>query len=147
MSDGKEMVRQRFKELDNGNFDVLDELFSPDYELHPGGGAPPVDLEGTKRLYRALYDAIPDLKHEIDDQLEDGDKVVTRWTATGKQRQGLLGASARDGEVTFSGINIYTIDGGKFVRSDVSWDLLPVALPERESLFDGARGTGKNSGP
>src|SRR5436305_11286424 len=91
-----EMVRKRFEELDRGNFEVLDELFSPDYQLHPGGGAKPLDLDETKKLYRYLYDLFPGLRHTLDEQFAAGDKVVTRWTAQG-------------GDVTFSGINIYTI--------------------------------------
>jgi steroid delta-isomerase-like uncharacterized protein len=138
--DKLEMVRRRFAELDRGNFDVLDELFSPSYRLHPGGSAKPLSLDETKELYRCLYRAFPDLKHEIEEQLVDGDKVVTRWSATGTQSEEFLGVSASDEAVTLSGINIYTIEDGKFVRSDVSWDLSMALQPESTSLFDAARG-------
>jgi ketosteroid isomerase-like protein len=126
------LVRRRFEELDRGNFDVLDELFSPSYKLHPGGGAKPLSLDETKALYRYLYRAFPGLKHEISEQLVDGNKVVTVWSATGK--------GGEDERVTFGGINVYTIDDGKFVRSDVSWDLTAAMQPGGESVFEAARG-------
>jgi steroid delta-isomerase-like uncharacterized protein len=138
-NDNLEMVRRRFAELDRGNFDVLDELFSPSYKLHPGGRSKPLSLDETKALYRYLYRAFPDLEHEIENQLEDGDKVVTRWRATGTQREEFLGVAASGESVTFSGINIYTIDDGKFVRSDVSWDLSQALQSEGKSLFGAAR--------
>jgi predicted ester cyclase len=140
-----DLVRRRFEELDRGNFKVLDELFSPEYELRPGGESKALSLEETKDLYRRLYDAFPDLEHTLDDQLAGGDKVVTRWTATGTHERDFLGVKATGARVTFSGINIYTIEDGKFAGSDVSWDLLPIVrrlgvAPERASLSDVARG-------
>ena len=138
-----DLVRRRFEELDRGNFDVLDELFSPEYELHPGGDTKALSLDETKALYRALYDAFPDLEHTLDDQVADGDKVVTRWTARGTHERDFAGVEATREKVTFSGINIYKVDDGKFVRSDVSWDLLPIALrldvaPKQLSLREAA---------
>jgi steroid delta-isomerase-like uncharacterized protein len=136
--DNIDLVRRRFEALDDGNFEVLDELFSPEYELHPGCNAKGLSLDETKDLYRRLYEAFPDLKHSLDEQFEAGDKVVTVWTATGTHKAEFLGAEASGDEVTFSGINVYTVADGKFVRSDVSWDLVPVL--GRGSLFDAVRG-------
>ncbi len=146
LSDDKaDLVRRRFEALDRGNFDVLDELFSPEYELHPGATSEALSLDQTKALYRSLYDAFPDLEHTIERQLVDGDRVVTLWIASGTHRNSFLGAEATGSRVTFSGINVYTVADGKFIRSDVSWDLLPVLRqldisPRRDSLFDLARG-------
>ena len=142
-----DMVRRRFEELDRGNFDILDELFSPSYELRPDGTSKALSLDQTKDLYRRLYHAFPDLKHNLETQLADGNKVVTRWTATGTHQNDFLGVEGTGARVTFSGINIYETDDGKFVGSDVSWDLLPVLqqlnmAPERASLFDSVRGGG-----
>jgi predicted ester cyclase len=146
-NDNLELVRRRFEELDRGNFDILDELFSREYQLHPGDGSTALSLEETKGLYRRLYEAFPDLAHTLEDQLADGDKVVTRWTATGTHKRDFLGVEATGESVTFSGINVYTVADGEFVQSDVSWDLLPVlrrleVVPRWASLFDAARGGG-----
>jgi ketosteroid isomerase-like protein len=146
-NDNIQLVRRRFEELDRGNFDVLDELFSPEYELYPGDGSKALSLEQTKDLYRRLYGGFPDLKHTIEDQLADGDKVVTLWSAAGTHEREFLGVDPTGAKVEFSGINVYTIEDGKFVRSDVRWYLLPM-LQELElakrgaSPFDAARGGG-----
>lgn len=143
--DNIQLVRRRFEELDRGNFDVLDELFSPEYELYPGDGSKALNVEQTKDLYRRLYGGFPDLKHTIEDQLADGDKVVTLWSAAGTHEREFLGVKATGAKVEFSGLNVYTIEDGKFVRSDVRWYLLPMlqalelAKPGA-SPFDAARG-------
>ncbi|MDX6628076.1 MAG: hypothetical protein QOH00_322 [Gaiellales bacterium] len=146
-----DMVRRRFEELDRGNFEILDELFAPEYRLRPGGASEALNLAETKNLYSLLYAMLPDLKHSLDEQLEDGDKVVTRWTATGTHRGEVLGVEPTGKSVSFSGINIYTIADGRFVGSDVSWDLLPVMTvlalaPEQPSLFHAARAGGEEAG-
>src|SRR5690242_10310922 len=99
--DHKALVARRFQEFDNGNFRMLDELFSPDYRLNLPGSDEPLDLEQTKQLYAALYGALPDLRHTIEDQIAEGDKVVTRWTARGTHRGDLLGRPGSGDEIAF----------------------------------------------
>jgi steroid delta-isomerase-like uncharacterized protein len=125
--DHKALVAKRFEELDNGNFGVLDEMFSPEYRLNLPGSKTPLDLEQTKQLYADLYGALRDLTHTIEDQIAEGDKVVTRWTARGTQSGDLLGHPATGNEIAFSGINIYRVADGKLAESHVNWDLLGIA--------------------
>jgi len=125
--DNKALVAKRFEELDRGNLGVLDELFTSDYLLHFPGAEAPLDLGQTKQFYSALYSALPDLTHTIEEQLAEGDKVVTRWTAHGTHRGELLGRASTGNEIVFSGINIYRIAGGKLAESHVNWDVIGVA--------------------
>ena len=39
--------------------------------------------EGIKQFYGALRAAFPDIHFTVEDQIADGDRVVTRWTASG----------------------------------------------------------------
>jgi predicted ester cyclase len=138
--DNKTLVVKRFRELDRGNLDVLDELFTPDYLLHFPGSEGPLDLEQTKRFYSTLYAALPDLTHTIEEQVAEGDKVVTRWTARGTHRGELLGRASTGVEVVFTGINIYRIEEGKLAESHVNWDVIGIAhqlgLTDRRQLID-----------
>ncbi|MEU4065589.1 ester cyclase [Streptomyces wedmorensis] len=118
----KAIVRRRFAELDAGNSGILDELFSPDYKLN-FPGRKPFSLEETRQLYQRMYAAFTDLRHEIHDQIAEGDKVVTRWTATGRHTGEFLGIEPTDRMVSFDGINIYTFEDEKLVESHVVWDL------------------------
>src|SRR5918993_4612772 len=122
----EQMVRRRFAELDKGNFAVLDEMFAPSYRLIFPTAATPLSLDATKRFYRALYAAFPDLTHTISEQISSRDKVVTRWFAQGTHRGTWLGVAGTGKAVSLAGINIYTIRNGKLAESHVQWDLLGV---------------------
>ena len=134
----KALVVKRFEELDRGNLGVFDEMFAPGYVLR-FPGAEPLDLEQTKQFYASLYAALPDLRHSIEEQVAEGDRVVTRWTARGTHRGDLLGRGGSETEIVFSGINIYRIENGKLAESHVNWDVIGVAhqlgLIDRRSLF------------
>lgn len=125
--ENKALVAKRFEELDNGNLGVLDELFTPDYVLHFPGVDAPLDLDQTKLFYSRLYSALPDLRHTIEEQVAEGDKVVTRWTARGTHQGELLGTGSTGMEIVFSGINIYTVADGKLAESYVNWDVIGIA--------------------
>ena len=138
--ENKALVANRFEELDKHNFRVLDEMFAPEYTLHLPGAKAPLDLEQTKQLYTDLYSALPDLTHAIEEQIAEGDKVVTRWTARGTHRGRLLGRAGSGTEITFGGINIYRIADGKLAESHVNWDVLGIAhrlgVAERRGLVE-----------
>jgi predicted ester cyclase len=122
----KDMVRRRFAELDKGNFGILDELFAPSYKLNLPGFGKPMSLAATRRFYQLLYGAFAGLRHNIIEQVSADNQVVTRWTARGTHKGVWMGVKPTGRRVSFSGINIYTIDGGKFVSSYVNWDLLGI---------------------
>ena len=122
----KALVRRRFEALDQGNFGILDEIFQPSYQLNVPGIPGPLSLDATKRLYQMMYQGFPDLKHKIIEQVAADDKVVTRWVATGTQTGSFMGVAPSGKRVEFAGINIYTIEHGKFAQSQVNWDLLSV---------------------
>jgi predicted ester cyclase len=88
-----ELVRRVLTELDSGNRDIVDELYSPNFQLH-FPGSPPLDLEGLKQLVNTFYGAFPDLKHTIDDMVAVDDKVVLR-VRTMRHTRGSSRASPR----------------------------------------------------
>ncbi len=123
--DNKALVRRRFELFDRGNLGVFDELFASDYVFHVPGVEKPLSRAEMQQFYKALYLAIPDLRHTLVEQIAEGDKVVTRWTATGTHRGGPLFGVANSGrQITLRGINIYRIVGGLLAESHVSWDML-----------------------
>jgi predicted ester cyclase len=124
--EAKAIVRRRFDELDQGNLGIIDELFSPDYKLN-FPGREPLDLQKTKQFYEEMYQAFSDLRHEIAEQIAEGNKVVTRWTATGTHVGEFLGVQPTNEPVSFQGINIYTFEGNKLIDSHVAWDLGPLS--------------------
>src|SRR2546428_6934010 len=55
--------------------------------------------EGLKQAFKIFWEATPG-RHEIEDQIAEGDRVVTRLTAYGRHVKDLPGIAARGQELT-----------------------------------------------
>ena len=77
------LVRRAVEEVWNrGNFAIVDELVASDLVIHsPTPGDEIHGPAGVKQFYATLRAAFPDIHFTIEDQIAEGDRVVTRWTA------------------------------------------------------------------
>jgi predicted ester cyclase len=57
--------------------------------------------------------AFPDLVVTVHDQIAEGDRVVTRWTAEGTHSGDFLGHAATGKRVEIKAIHIHQVVGGK----------------------------------
>ena len=113
----KALVRRFYEEIDKGNIDILDELVAEDYLDHspppfPGLG---VGREGLKQAFKLFQHATPGY-HRIEDQIAEGDKVVTRLTSIGKHEGDLPGAPRTGNDMTMTSITIHRIADGKLAE-------------------------------
>jgi steroid delta-isomerase-like uncharacterized protein len=137
--DNKARSRRFFEEVWNrGNMGVLDELIAPELVDHdPAAPGLPAGREGFRQWVTMVRDAFPDVHFTIDDQIAEGDRVVTRWTARGTQRGPFLGIPASGKQVTVTGIALARYANGQNTENWVSWDRLGMlqqlgALPLQE---------------
>jgi steroid delta-isomerase-like uncharacterized protein len=72
-------------------------------------------------MYRAAFS---DLQMTVEDQIAEGDMVVTRWTAVGTNDGDLPGMPASGRSSTVTGIGIDRIEDGKIVEAWGNWDTL-----------------------
>jgi steroid delta-isomerase-like uncharacterized protein len=103
--------------FNGGNVDLADELYAPDYVLHDP--SLPEDLhgpEGIKRYAAMTLGAFPDIRVAVEDQVAEGDKVVSRWTATGTHTGDLMGIPPTGRRVEISGVTINRFSGGKIAE-------------------------------
>jgi predicted ester cyclase len=109
----KAIAYRSIDELWNGrNVEVIDELFAEDYQA-PDYKGRRAWKEGASALLAA---ALPDFHITIDDQIAEGDKVVTRWTSSFTHSVPFLGAAPTGKHIAFTGISIYRLEGGKIVE-------------------------------
>src|SRR6201986_4775386 len=90
IEENKALVRRFYAEIDKGNLDAMDELVAEDYLDHnppPFPGLKP-GREGLKQAFKIFWEATPG-HHEIEDQIAEGDKVVTRMTGYGVHERDL----------------------------------------------------------
>jgi ketosteroid isomerase-like protein len=88
----KELVRRFYEEIDKGNLAAMDELVAENYLDHsppPFPGIRP-GREGLKQSFKLFWEATPGY-HKIEDQIAEGDKVVTRLVAYGTHERDLPG--------------------------------------------------------
>ena len=112
----KAQVRRVIEEVYNrGDLDAVDDLASRDLVIH----APSEEIrgrEGAKRYVAALRTGFPDLHLTIEDQIAEGDMVVTRWTARGTHTGEFQGIPATGRQVRVAGTDIDHIIGGRTVE-------------------------------
>lgn len=113
----KALVRKFYEEIDSGNIDALDALVADDYIDHnpppfPGLGS---GLDGLKQSFRIFQRATPGY-HKIEDQIAEGDRVVTRLTSYGKHDGDLPGAPRTGNDLKMTSITIHRIANGKLAE-------------------------------
>jgi predicted ester cyclase len=115
--DNKKLVRRFYAEIDAGNIDAMDELVAEDYlDHHPPFPGLPAGREGLKQAFRIFSAATPGT-HEIEDQVAEGDRVVTRLTATGRHEGELPGPLPPTGaQLRETAVAIHRIHNGKIVE-------------------------------
>jgi steroid delta-isomerase-like uncharacterized protein len=111
----KALVRRFYEEVwQNGNYEVADEVFAPDYirhDLRATQAAP--GPEGQKQIARAFRDAFPDLRFEVEIVVAEGDYVAARWIASGTHTHPWASVEPTGRPVTFSGVNIFRFENGR----------------------------------
>lgn len=127
MSERNKLVSRTLVEevWNRGNFALADGLVSPDFRGH--SSSPETDtrgVEGYRGYHRTLRAAFPDLRYTIEDQIAEGDMVVTRWTARGTHRGDYAGIPATSRSGTISGVTTDRIVDGKSIECWTSLDEL-----------------------
>ena len=123
--ENKAIARRIWEEIWNqGNLDVVDEIFDASYVSHGLGVELPPGSEGFKQWVSIIRSALPDIYYTIEDHIAEGDKVVTRWTACGTHKGELMGIAAIGKQGTITGMSIIRIVGGKIVETWNNWDAL-----------------------
>jgi predicted ester cyclase len=116
LEQNKDLVRRIFEEIWNqGNLAVIDERFASDYLGHS-----PAEIrgpEGVKKLATAMRGAFTGFRYTTKDQIAEGDRVVTRWTVSGKHEGEFQDLPPSGKQVTMTGIDIVRIANSKIIES------------------------------
>ncbi len=112
---------QRFVEevINKKNLNAVNELVAEDFVEHipfPGQGP---GREGLKQALSIFWSAFPDLRWMLDEQIAEGEKVVSRITMTGTHGGEFLGIARTDKSVNVWGVVIDVVRNGKFAESRI----------------------------
>jgi steroid delta-isomerase-like uncharacterized protein len=122
----KEIARRALIDIFNeGRFEVVDELVSEGYVGHDTAMPEPIiGPEGLKQSAIGYRSAFPDMTMTVDEQIAEGDSVVTCWTARGTHEGELFGMPPTGRQATVTGITINRIIDGKLAEARTNWDTL-----------------------
>lgn len=125
MSEQNKLAARRALEevYSGGNLDLVDELVTDGIIAH----SPGAEFRGVaelKRFVASLRDAFPDLQMTVEDQVAEGDRVVTRWSARGTHKGSFFGIAPTGKIGTMTGIEIDQFVDDKVAECWTSTDYL-----------------------
>ena len=122
----KALVRRYIEQIWNrGDLAAIEQLVAEGFAGHdpatrgePRGQA---DLHALINTYRT---ALPDVQITVDQQVAQGDWVVTRWTACGTHQGRLWAIGPTGRRVAVSGLSLHCVRAGKLTEEWTSFDAL-----------------------
>lgn len=113
LSENKALVRRYLEEvLNRGNATTVAEVFPDSGFVLNGRLLRPADLAAMRERLLARF---PDFRVVIEDQIAEGDKVVTRVTFHGTHSAEYQGIPATGRRVSYDGVAIDRIENGKVI--------------------------------
>lgn len=124
-ADNKAIARRFFELFSQGDMETIGrELLSPEIVVHIPGMPGPLNLEAYRQVGIMFRSAFPDIQDTVEDQLADGDKVVTRITSRGTHQGELMGIPPTGKRYSITAIVIDRIIGGRIVERWAQFDQL-----------------------
>jgi steroid delta-isomerase-like uncharacterized protein len=112
----KAAVRRWVEEVQSDHrFEVMDEIFARNIVNHdrPGGLPSAQGLDGIRGFFKGIVGAFPDFKAVIQDQIAEGDKVVTLKMISGTNQGDFMGIPPTGERMEVPVIDIFRVADGK----------------------------------
>jgi len=120
------VVSRFLEELARGNLDVMDELLAEGFvDRNPPPGQSPT-REGHKLAVAQIQNAFSTTSFTIEEQIAEGETVLTKYTQSGFPRGELFGLSQSEREVTREGVFIHRVTGGKITEEWATLNIVPI---------------------
>ena len=117
VEDNKLLIRNYFAEIVNtGNVNEIEKYIAPSYTEISGGQKRIVGIEGAKEHIAGARNTYADLTIEIDQQIAEGEWVVSCVTARGTHKGRWLGMKPTGKSVTITAVNIDRVVNGMIIE-------------------------------
>jgi predicted ester cyclase len=109
---------------DAGELDTFDDLLHPDAVVHAPVGLSTTSAEAEKAVWRDALAAMPDLRHDVQEVVVDGDVEMARVVVTGTIRSGFAGLEGTGRSFTIDQAVITHLRNGKIAEA---WEIADIA--------------------
>lgn len=127
--ENKALVRRYYEEIVNtGNIGEIERFVAPEYvEVHDNKRFP-IGIEGAKEHVLGVRRTYPDLHLTIEQQIAEGEWVVTRVTMRGTHRGEWMGIKPTGKRVAVTAVNVDRVMHGRIVEHGGAANLLEPLL-------------------
>jgi steroid delta-isomerase-like uncharacterized protein len=108
---------------DAGDVEAFDDLLHGDVVVHAPRGLSTEGLEAEKQVWRDALAAMPDLRHEVQEVLAQGDVEMARVVVTGTLRRDFAGVPGGGRSFRMDQAVICHLAGGKIAEA---WEIADV---------------------
>jgi predicted ester cyclase len=114
--ENKAIVRRFVAAADKLNFEEATTCISSEVVVHLAGAPGPLDFATFFQFGRMWHSAFPDEQTRFEDQIAEGDKVVSRMRSTATHTGDFQGIPPTGKQIKITGIWIDRIGDGKIVE-------------------------------
>jgi predicted ester cyclase len=108
---------------DSGDVEAFDDLLHGDVVVHAPRGLSTQDREAEKQVWREAVAAMPDLRHEVQEVLAEGNVEMARVIVAGTLHRDFAGVSGGGRYFRMNQAVICHLDGGKIAEA---WEIADV---------------------
>jgi len=122
--ENKSILRSFFKAFETGDKAALKESLASDLVAHHPGSSDPLNREALLQTIGGFSAAFSEQQYKIEDQIAEGDKVVTLTTWHATHTGDFQGQPPTGKRVAVTGIATDRIESGKIVEHRVLMDTM-----------------------
>jgi predicted ester cyclase len=127
--DNKTIIRQYVDRIENtGDVSNIGEFISQNYTEVYEGERYPIGIQGAIDHVLGVRRVFPDLKLTIENQISEGEWVVTTYSVTGTFKDEWFGMKPTGQPITFTGVNVDRIADGKIIEHGGAANILEPLL-------------------
>ena len=142
-ADAREVAETYFAALARRDVEAVAACWAPDGVDNVVDWAEMKGPAGVRAFFGELFEAVPDFAVEVDSMVAEHDRVAVRWHGAGTfaGTSSFQGIAPTGGRITVSGLDLFEVRDGLFVRGDAFTDGLGFArrigmLPPQGSKAD-----------
>jgi predicted ester cyclase len=102
--------------INQGHYDEVSEIFSPDYLDHSAPPGAPGGLDGVTAVFTMFRTAFPDIHFTILHMVAEGDMVATFVSGEGTHKGPLMGLAATGRHAQWNSTGFFRVQNGRIVE-------------------------------